>query len=177
MKQLEKVQEQGKEKAIYSYSQINNYQEEELIRLTDSVVVRNIFSLFKLEEEKILVNCVVKPWTGYRGIKNNIENSKEEMVYMTEQGKVFHRDRGCTHLSLSIQLITGNDSKIKLERYTPCEHCFKSTEKNKPFNLALYITNFGDRYHKTINCKSLKRTVRCIPLSQVKGVPECTKCR
>lgn len=176
MKKLEELQEKGKKTAIYSYG-LKSLYEQQLIRLTDKVEVKNSFSVLSFQEEKISVNCVVKPWTGYQEGLSTIEDHQEEMVYMTEQGSVFHRDRGCTHLSLSIQLISGEDSRIKLKKYTACENCILEEEQGEHFNLAFYITNYGERYHRTINCKSLKRTVKCIPLSQVKGVPECTKCR
>ena len=51
---------------------------------------------------------------------------QEEYVYITENGTVYHRERNCTHLTLSIEL-AGKDEVGQLRnesggKYYPCEN-------------------------------------------------------
>ena len=116
-------------------------------------------------------------WTGYDynhplGIA---DNAVEEMVYVTEWGEVYHRNIDCTHLKLSISQAKMSEVKHKRNeggsRYYKCEYC-----GNKENNGTVYITNYGNRYHTSINCQGLKRTIYTVPLSEVGGIPPCSKC-
>ena len=82
--------------------------------------------------------------------------------------------RSCTHLTLSITL-AGRDEVEGLRnasggRYSPCEKCGGDGSG------IVYVTNEGDRYHNTIECSGLKRTVRCVPLSEAGGRSPCSRC-
>ena len=55
-------------------------------------------------------------------------------------------------------------------RYSPCEKCGGDGSG------IVYITNEGDRYHNTIECSGLKRSVRCVPLSEAGGRAPCSRC-
>ena len=57
------------------------------------------------------------------------------------------------------------------KHYTSCEYC-----GDLGFVTVVYITNYGDRYHTTIKCRGLRRYVRSVSLSQVKGIKPCSKC-
>ena len=94
---------------------------------------------------------------------------------MTEYGSVYHKNRSCTHLSLSIQAVASalvsaqrNESG---EYYDPCEYC-----GDKGFVTVVFITSYGNRYHTTAKCRGLKRTVKALRLSEVEGVNACSKC-
>ena len=51
-----------------------------------------------------------------------------------------------------------------------CEHCMKGNAG------TIYITNFGDRYHSSLSCSGLKRTIYAIPVSEAAGKGACSKC-
>lgn len=117
----------------------------------------------------------VKLWNGYLG-EGFQNNGSDTMVYITETGVVYHRSLDCTHLNLSIRsALSGQVDKLRNEsggKYYPCERCIK---KGKAPSLV-YIAGYGDRYHSSLTCSGLKRSIRCIPISKAGGRSPCLKC-
>lgn len=115
----------------------------------------------------------VKGWTGY--VKSGIGTESEETVYVTENGLVYHKNYHCTHLDLSIQPMdmesVGEQRNEGGGKYHPCEKCGKKTESG-----MVYITNTGDRYHGSLGCSGLKRTVYAVPKSEAIGKGGCSRC-
>lgn len=115
-------------------------------------------------------------WNGY-DISNPEEESRllADVVYMAENGQVYHEDRNCTHLKLSIQETTWEEAKQKRNQwgksYTPCEKCCPEEG-----TVLLYITDEGERYHSDRNCSGLKRTVFSVPRDRVSGYRVCSRC-
>lgn len=115
-------------------------------------------------------------WNGY-GIPENPEESQQELdiVYITENGEVYHEDRNCTHLKLSVREVSRAEAEKAANQwgksYSPCEKC-----KPKQTDLTLYITDEGDRYHSERNCSGLKRTVFSVLRSQAAGYRPCSRC-
>lgn len=119
--------------------------------------------------------CQMKAWTGYRVQKDVSEGEgDEEYVYITETGTVYHTDRGCSHLRLSVRSVDYADIAVLRNddggKYYECESCGNGSEVN------IYITDQGDRYHNSLECSGLKRTIYEIPLSQVGGRKPCSRC-
>ena len=114
-----------------------------------------------------------KGWCGYVGAGWGSES--DQTVYITENGMVYHRDYSCNYLELSIQSIevdqVNNVRNKNQGKYHACESCIKGNT-----NEAVYITDYGDRYHNSLTCSGLKRTVYAIPLSEATGKGVCTKC-
>lgn len=116
----------------------------------------------------------IKGWTGHEvKLTDDIEN---EMVYVTDYGIVYHKDRNCTYLELSIRAVN-LDAVSDLRNqsggiYKACELCGKSigTQEN------VYITDYGDRYHKSLGCSGLKRNIYTISLTDAHGLGGCSKC-
>ena len=117
------------------------------------------------------VRCMSHVWCGYeRGFFPD-----GEYVYVTEGSEVFHRDRECSHIKLTVQKVSGSDvSKLRNSdgaRYKRCEICHgRLTDKE------LYITPDGDRYHGSVTCAGLKRTVRAIRIEEVGDRRPCSRC-
>ena len=115
-------------------------------------------------------------WNGYE-IPDDPEQSEQELdiVYITESGVVYHEDRNCTYLMLSIREVprhvAENDVNQWGKKYSPCEKC-----KPNATNLMLYITDEGERYHADRNCSGLKRTVFSVPRSSAAGYRACSRC-
>lgn len=114
----------------------------------------------------------IKGWTGYE--KAFGFQDKEDVVYITETGMVYHRDSQCTYLDLSIRMVGKKDigslRNENGEKYRACEKCGRKAGVN------VYITNQGNRYHTSISCSGLKRKVYAIPISEALGKGECSRC-
>ena len=110
----------------------------------------------------------------FRGYQPELEGEEAVWVYVTETQSVYHRSRNCTYLQLKIhQVASVKDYLDGKTSYTPCEICMK---KNKNPTI-LYITEQGRKYHQTLRCSGLKRTVYRVRESEVGNLSECSRCR
>jgi hypothetical protein len=107
----------------------------------------------------------------------NDEDAKDQIVYITETGSVYHKIKECTHLKLSISSISWGQLKLVRNQYgavyKPCEKCADHNTNN---NQTIFITQEGNRYHTSLECSGLKRTIISVPLSQVAGRRPCQRC-
>ena len=141
-------------------------------RLTAEYRVRIPVPLFGIAPVKCSETIKIKTWSGYE--REGLADNEKDTVYVTETGLVYHRDYHCSHLDLSIQM-THRDALPGLRnenggKYYPCEHCVKGNTGN------VYITNSGDRYHSSLTCSGLKRTIYAIPISEAAGKGACSRC-
>lgn len=115
----------------------------------------------------------MKGWIGY--VAAGFGEEDDETVYITENGMVYHRDYHCNYLELSIRMVSsGSIDGLRNEsqgKYYPCEHCVHGGAAG-----SVYITDYGDRYHNSLSCSGLKRTIYGIPLSEAVGKGACSKC-
>ena len=150
--------------------------EEEVIDLVVCYRVTPVFALPGFGEFKMVNRCRIRAWTGYDTAgKENTETGTEELVYVTENGEVYHRDRQCTHLKLSISR-AGEEELSGLRnqdgrRYIMCEKC--GDDKKREF---YYIADQGECYHTSLGCSGLKRRIMAVPISQVTGMGGCSRC-
>ncbi len=113
----------------------------------------------------------VHKWTG-----QDIGGKKEEevWVYVTENGRVYHRTRKCSYLDLTIRGVSmGEAARLRNKsgaKYKPCGRCMKSA------CAYVYITDYGDAYHGALDCSGLKRSIYKIKLSEAGGKKACAKC-
>lgn len=103
------------------------------------------------------------------------EEEKEDIVYMTEYGTVYHESRACTYLNVVVRSVAA--SGVDAERnssgrkYTLCERC-----DDRQMTATVYISTGGTKYHLVASCPALKRTVIEKSRDEVAGVPACHKC-
>lgn len=123
----------------------------------------------------LVVTYSVAPWTKTAGflsfrmanryyghIWNGYEVSGQaqagEVVYVAENGQVYHPDRNCTHLRLSVKQVGAGELYAARnnygKRYGACERCVRGGKYE-----IIYITGEGDKYHYNRDCPGLKRTV------------------
>lgn len=128
--------------------------------------------IFAIREITRTESIRIKAWTGYE--KESFGDRSEETVYVTETGLVYHRDYHCTYLELSIQMVNASDVENLRNadggKYYACRLC------NGGSGNSVYITGDGNRYHGSLSCSGLKRTVYAVPLSEVIGKGGCIRC-
>ena len=114
----------------------------------------------------------IKGWNGYQ--KEGMFTPREDIVYITETGIVYHKDYHCTYLDLSIQMAAKTQIQTMRnevgEKYHACERCGMSAGNR------VYITKQGNRYHSSLGCSGLKRKIYAIPKSEVMGKGACSRC-
>ena len=117
---------------------------------------------------------VVESIGADRLARSIVEGGSSGIDCSRETGLVYHKDYHCTHLDLSIRMASGEEvSSLRNEsggKYYACEHCGGGSGG------AVYITSYGDRYHSSLSCSGLKRTVYAVPLSEAVGKGACSKC-
>lgn len=146
------------------------------------------------DEIDITVTYSVSPWGGligflpfrmvnrfyahiWNGYQLSGEEEKTQIVYITENGTVYHLTRECTHLQLSVSQIPA--SAIETARnqyggkYYPCARCVSGSAA-----ALLYITDDGNRYHNDRECSGLKRTIYSMSIEEAvkEGYRACSRC-
>ena len=135
------------------------------------------FDMMGLFSYRSASTCTQHTWIGYEKGLYGAEGKSDEEVYVAKNGKVYHRNILCSHIRLSIYPTTG-DAVDGLRnssggKYYPCEQCHAG-KKDK----ELYVALNGDRYHNSLGCSGLKRTIRTMKLSQAlaEGLSACKRC-
>ncbi|MDF2803623.1 MAG: hypothetical protein K0S61_3526 [Anaerocolumna sp.] len=140
--------------------------------------------ILSIKEIPFLLRVRIRGFTGHTTEINGSDNEEEQennktYVYITDTGVVYHLTKECSHLKLSIEEADykyiedlRNDSGGK---YYSCSICIHKNDIIKDQNV--YITKSGDRYHSSLNCSGLKRTILTITLDQVGDKTLCTRCR
>ncbi len=130
----------------------------------------------ELKSIKIIDRARVRAFTGYdntHASSSADDEEDEEIVYVTDYGTVYHRNRNCRHLKLSIENVKKSDIGSKRNeygaKYYKCEYC-GSREAG-----TYFITSDGDRYHSSATCPGLKRTIHEQLLSET-DLPACSDC-
>ncbi len=142
---------------------------------------------------EVVVTYTVSPWmaiagfpsfqmrnTYYAHLWNGYDLSPSEapsgaLVYVTENGSVYHLERNCTYIDISVNRVDAN-SLLTLQTaegisYLPCQICREPLPKEH-----YYITREGEVYHYDSHCSSISRTVFSIPMEEAGAYRPCGKC-
>ena len=110
-----------------------------------------------------------KPYLGHDADSGAADGKERDpFVFVTDNYEVYHKSRACTHLYLSTH--TAYLTTAENSGYRSCEYCGSEAKG------VVYICDEGDAYHSSAYCRGLKRTVYRKRLSEVKGVPPCSRC-
>ncbi|MCM1049823.1 MAG: pilus assembly protein [Clostridiales bacterium] len=148
----------------------------DIVEICLNYQVQPLIAILGFENFNMCQRYYARMWTGY-DVEMGISDftSDEPMVYVTETGTVYHTNRNCTHLNLSVTSVEMENITDKRNqsggKYYPCEMCGAYPQE------TVYITAQGSSYHTKLNCSGLKRTIYTIPLSQVGGRGRCARCR
>ncbi len=148
----------------------------DIIDLVGDYKVHPLIPLIGFKEFTVRNRYYGHAWTGYDiSLGLGADEEQEEVVYVTETGEVYHRNIDCGHLYIKVRSADfGNISHERNNsgtRYLPCEYCGGGIAAGNVF-----VTDYGDRYHSTINCQGLKRKIYTIKLSEVGGRRPCSSC-
>ena len=153
-------------------------EESDRMNLVASYQVRSPVGIIRIPGTFFVQKASVRGWIGREGsggAKQEAHGHSHETVYVTEHGVVYHKDSNCTHIKLSI--MTTDESRVPHlrnvygEKYHRCEKCGSHAGGG-----PLYITTDGNRYHTSLECSGLKRTVREMDVSEVGELRPCSKC-
>lgn len=153
-------------------------QEDDAIDLVLTYQIRSPVGFLKLPGNFFLQRARVRAWTGREsGGEGDAEGDGTEgdYVYVTETGSVYHDDPNCTHLKLSIREVEESDlgdlRNNSGGKYHRCEKCGGEAVDGKVF-----VTSEGDRYHGSLSCSGLKRTVHQASREELGDMRACSKC-
>lgn len=180
-KLVETIGEQRLERSLivggsngFDCSQSKKYWNTTIMDLSVSYKIEVPILLFRLpliaKEETI---CI-KGWTGHETKQTDaIENV---MVYVTDYGIVYHKDMYCTYLELSIKMVSQEELPNLRNQsggtYKPCSACKGKLDKGQ----KVYITDYGEHYHGSLECSGLNRNIYAISMTDVHGLGGCSKC-
>lgn len=148
--------------------------DEGLVDIVLSYYVKVPFIPDKLIILPFTQRCRFKVWIGD---EINENAGEKQIVYVTLTGTVYHTNRNCTHLNLSIRKC--NQEELKNQRnenggiYEQCLLCKKEAGNSG----TVYITDNGDKWHTILTCSGLKRTVMEIDIAEVGSRELCQRCK
>lgn len=149
--------------------------EDATILLVAEYELKTPWVLLGIDTIPVVQKQACRAWVGFTG-----ENSGEErVVYITPHGQVYHSSLDCRYLALSIQSVPAGVITEKRnqdgEVYRKCENCYLN-ESEGLADEEVYITNYGNRYHRSLECIALKRSVQMVFLSETQGKKPCEGC-
>lgn len=169
-----RLQEQAEKLGMYAHT-AELPGEENIIDLTERIEFQIPF--FPLPALEFDCRGRVAVWVGRQNGENESETGKNTtLVYMAENGSVYHTTSRCSHLALNIrQIPAATVDMLRNEqggKYRACEKCVGEGAKTP----LLFVTDRGDCYHNSLECSGLKRSVRLVELESLEGVPCCSRC-
>ena len=130
--------------------------------------------MFRIRPVSCKESIRVKGWCGY--VSGTDEFMTENMVYVTDTGLVYHKDRQCTYLDMSVRMVRCEQVEQMRNQsggnYYPCESC---RPKKNELDIC-YVTDYGTRYHGSLQCKKIQRNIYAVPLDETYGLGGCSKC-
>lgn len=152
-------------------------QEDDTIDLVLTYQIRSPVGIINLPGSFFLQRARVRAWTGRdTGGEGDADGGEGDgtFVYVTETGSVYHDDPNCTHLKLSIREVDASELDSLRNnsggKYHKCEKCGGEAAGE------VYITSEGDRYHSSLSCSGLKRTVRQVSKEELGDMKACSRC-
>ena len=150
--------------------------EDDCIDLRATYMIKPMSGIMGFNKFCMYNRVKTRAWTGYDNTKAVNGNTEEQIVYITPEGSAYHTSKSCSYLKLSIQGVTKENAdnlrNADGAKYYVCEECGAGCQG------IVYITDYGNRYHSTLGCSKLKRTIEAVTLSEAvsQGRHQCSKC-
>lgn len=170
---LSKLHQQAKTLALSAH--LLGPTNDEMVSLTVPLSLTPFINEIGFEGSLTVANAECRKWTGYDVLSTSANTTQEEYVYVTEYGSVYHKSRDCSHLKITISVISmdGVDSARNEngEKYYKCEKCGDGSSTG-----VVFVSRQGNRFHNSPNCSGLTRHIKTVKLSDVQGMPGCGGC-
>lgn len=168
----------GKEMGSFWLLQ-SSFSDGQVLDLVGNFQPAHTFTILPVKKVNSIFRARVRAWTGRSGSITGKDGeteaeTEEEHVYVTETGSVYHKDPECTHIRLSIRTVPRNQlsgmRNVNGGKYHVCEKCGPGDGG------TVYISPYGDKYHSSLSCSGLKRTVHTVSLKDAENMRPCSKC-
>lgn len=110
-----------------------------------------------------------RAYLGYD--KENDADSDGTYVYVAENGSVYHNSRSCFHIKLSIRQVAPSEAEEEKKGLSQCSLCVRYKGRG-----TMYVTKSGDKYHYSLECPGLKRTVYRVKKDEAGVTNPCADC-
>ena len=153
-------------------------EEQDMINLVALYQPGNDFGFISIPGIFFLQTARVRGWTGRSGSEGNGSgdsgSESHTLVYVAENGVVYHKDPNCSHIHLHISRVaraalSGLRNEYG-ETYHSCELCGQNAGS------SVFITTDGNRYHSSLSCSGLSRTVHTVSLADIGSLRPCSRC-
>ena len=169
------LHQSGRQLAVLAYAQGDKTQNTD-IELVSEEYIKPLIGIMGYQGCLVVNGCVMHKWIGYDLTgEAAVGQEEEEMVFITAHGSVYHISRNCVYLNPTVESVPVSQAvslkNISGKTYTACQSCGGK-------GLWVYITEDGERYHSSIGCSGLKRTVDCVTkkYAEKMGRHGCSKC-
>lgn len=160
---------------IHTY--FSKFMEDNKIHIVVHYEISVPFGILSINSIPIIQRVTVSGWTGIKedSLEEEKVDSEGNVFYVTEYGTVFHKARDCTYINIIIQSISYNDliNHSNREKKDACSICITAFSERPSM---IYVTRTGNKYHYSINCRSLKRTIHSISEEETTNYSSCKRC-
>ena len=133
------------------------------------IVLRVSYAMEHLGARSFTIRKRAYTGAAWEAAETDTAHVENAYVYVTDNQAVYHMTRRCSYLTLQIQ--TSTLEQAKYNGYDMCAFCGKDVQERQ-----VYVTNEGDRYHSSLTCSGLKRTVYRKKKSEVTRLAACSRC-
>lgn len=130
---------------------------------------------FHISNIKIVQCTERRIWLGDDSSKlSDQETLSTDCIYATPDGIAYHLYKDCSYIDVKLKAVNAENIKnLRNEEgsiYYPCESCHPQEEG------TVYITSYGNRYHKSKKCKAIEKHVMKISQNEIGNRHLCSKC-
>ncbi len=133
------------------------------------IVLRVSYAMEHLGTRSFTIRKRAYTGAAWEAAETEAAHAEDAYVYVTDNQAVYHTTRQCSYLRLQIR--TSALEQAKQSGYDACAFCGRNVQGTQ-----VYVTNEGDRYHSSLTCSGLKRTVYRKKKSEVAGLAACSRC-
>ncbi len=114
------------------------------------------------------------------GVYDIAGEDDSEIVYITANGKVYHKNSACTYLRAKTEEMLYSDIEyarnINGEKYKRCLKCVGRNAGELSAHERVYVSRYGNRYHISDSCSAVTKNVMPVKISEVHNMRPCSKC-